>query len=409
MVELIKLGLVFLFLIILIKKNVPVGLTLFLGGLFLGILFQLSFSFLGKNILQACIDEKTLHLLGMVILITILGRLLDHTQIMSKLGESLEHLFQNIKVILTIIPAMVGLLPLPGGAMMSAPMVEEIGRGKDLSPEIKTSMNYWFRHIFEFVFPLYPGIVMSATLLGTTISKVVKAQLVLNIIMIIYGTIFVTTKIKLSQPSENKNVNFWKALFKLVLNFSPILFVVILNLVFKIDLLIALPITLVGLVIFQKVNLKTFGSLVLKSLTFEIISLIFGIMIFKRIIEVSGAVQVIPQSLISWGLPPVFLVTIIPFVVGLLTGMTTAFIGISYPILFGFLSNSGINFGNVMLLYGSGFVGVMLSPVHLCLVLSREYFKAEWGKTYRIILWPSILVIATAVLLNLLGFPWGKI
>jgi integral membrane protein (TIGR00529 family) len=408
MIELIKLGVVFLFLIVLIKKKVPVGLTLFFGGIFLGILFKLSFLSILKNLFQACIEFDTLHLLGMVLLITILGNLLQYTENMKNLTQSLEHLFKNVKVVLTIIPAMVGLLPMPGGAMMSAPMVEEIGKERALSPEIKTGMNYWFRHIFEFVFPLYPGIVMSATLLETTISKVVEAQFVLNLLMIIYGTIFVTTKIKVSSVSYEE-VNFWKSFSKLTLNFSPILFVVILNLGFKIDLLLALPLTLIGIVLYQKVNLKTFGSLILKSLTFEIVSLIFGIMIFKKIIEGSGAVQVIPQTLISWGLPSVFLVAVIPFIVGLLTGMTTAFIGISYPILLGFLSNSGVNFGNAMLLYAAGFTGVMLSPVHLCLVLSREYFKAEWGKTYRLIILPSLLVLATAIILNLLGYPWGRI
>ncbi|MFO0751886.1 MAG: DUF401 family protein [Thermodesulfovibrionales bacterium] len=47
------------------------------------------------------------------------------------------------------------------------------------------------------------------------------------------------------------------------------------------------------------------------------------------------------------------------------------------------------------LAFASGFLGVLLSPVHLCLVLTREYFKADaWGIYKRII--PASLVIMAA-------------
>jgi len=43
-----------------------------------------------------------------------------------------------------------------------------------------------------------------------------------------------------------------------------------------------------------------------------------------------------------------------------------------------------------------GFLGVMFSPVHLCLALTRVYFKAEWGPIYRLIAPSALLVAGTA-------------
>ena len=43
-----------------------------------------------------------------------------------------------------------------------------------------------------------------------------------------------------------------------------------------------------------------------------------------------------------------------------------------------------------------GFLGAMFSPVHLCLTLTRIYFKAEWGPIYRRIALSALLMVATA-------------
>ncbi|MCK7476244.1 MAG: DUF401 family protein [Candidatus Moduliflexus flocculans] len=46
----------------------------------------------------------------------------------------------------------------------------------------------------------------------------------------------------------------------------------------------------------------------------------------------------------------------------------------------------------------SGFAGILLSPAHLCLALTAEYFKADMRKVYRILVWPVAAVFAVALL-----------
>jgi hypothetical protein len=53
----------------------------------------------------------------------------------------------------------------------------------------------------------------------------------------------------------------------------------------------------------------------------------------------------------------------------------------------------------LMLAYASGFCGVLLSPLHLCLVLTKDYFKAELRKVYGILLAPVGVVWGVALLL----------
>jgi hypothetical protein len=175
------------------------------------------------------------------------------------------------------------------------------------------------------------------------------------------------------------------------------------------NLALALAVVILFLFVIRKVSLKDIGSMIKRSFSLDIVILILGVMIFKKLITVSGGIGVIPQSLSNFGISPVFAVCLVPFIVGILTGMTSAFVGISYPILFFFLSPNGVDYGYVMLAYGSGFTGVMLSPVHLCLVLTKDYFKASFRRVYLLILPAGLFLLASAIILVLLGFPWGKI
>ena len=94
------------------------------------------------------------------------------------------------------------------------------------------------------------------------------------------------------------------------------------------------------------------------------------------------------------GLPPMVVLFVLPFLAGLMTGLTIAYVGITFPILMPLMGSGSPSLGLLALAFGSGFAGVMLSPVHLCLVLSREYFNADMTQVYRRLWLPSALVLA---------------
>jgi len=409
MIELLKILIVFVFLVILIKKKIPIGYTLLLGAIFLGILFSLSILTLLENIFKATIEWDTLRLLFVVLLVTIFGGVLRYTRSLRDLTDSLENLIQSTRVILMLIPALIGLLPMPGGAMMSAPMVEVVGSRKKLSPEIKTAFNHWFRHILEYVFPLYQGIIIASVILKIPISKIILVQFPMTLTMLGLGIIFLGSKVRVTNEKRAGAKKIEENLFLFLKSIWGVLLAVILNLFLEIDLLWALLLSISFFSLVNRIKLSALLRIIRENVTWDIIMLIMGIMIFKKIIEVSGAVMVIPQTLSTLGISPVLVICLVPFAVGILTGVTTAFIGISYPILLSFLKPDGVNYGYAMLAYAAGFTGVMLSPVHLCLVLTKDYFKASFSGIYRLIILPSILLMIVALLLVLLGYPWGRI
>lgn len=72
------------------------------------------------------------------------------------------------------IPTVIGLLPMPGGAYISAVVADPLYNRMGMRPEDKTFLNYWMRHIWISVWPLFQGVLLTSAVLGISISSVVE-------------------------------------------------------------------------------------------------------------------------------------------------------------------------------------------------------------------------------------------
>jgi len=60
-------------------------------------------------------------------------------------------------------------------------------------------------------------------------------------------------------------------------------------------------------------------------------------------------------------------------------------------------------YGGGVLAYASGYVGILLSPFHLCLVLTTQYFGAKMKGVYRLLWMPSASIVGVAFVVFWLG------
>ena len=108
----------------------------------------------------------TISLLLIVWLIMVMSRIMKDTGHMDRVVESFTHLSKDSRTVGSVMTALIGLLPMPGGALFSAPLVESSLTRYSVSGEQKTLLNYWFRHIWEYWWPLYPGVVLAVAMLN---------------------------------------------------------------------------------------------------------------------------------------------------------------------------------------------------------------------------------------------------
>ena len=400
MTEIIKLLVVIAVIILLIKKKWNLEYVILLASLLVGVFFDLSPIQIGNNFVLALIDPATLKLIGIIVLVYILSGVLRKVESLRDLVDSLRGLVKDYRLILAFIPALLGLIPMPAGAMFSAPMVKEVGGRAGLTPEEETFVNYWFRHIWEFVWPLFPGIILFAGLLKVEIQEVILVQFPLTIATVIVGFVWEYKNLRKDTTLINKKdilFNFKKLFFGV----WPILLIIIMVLGTKTDLLFSLVIVILSLIFLniKKLSLKMLKEIIRNDIDLGVVILIASIMIFKRILQVSGGIEIIPEVFAKLGIHPFIVLFIIPFFIGTMTGLGTAALGIGLPVLLPIIIQGEANLYYAMLAFTGSFVGVMISPMHLCLVVTRNYFKADVGKIYKMLILPLIIISLSALIL----------
>ena len=141
------------------------------------------------------------------------------------------------------------------------------------------------------------------------------------------------------------------------------------------------------------------GIIVRAGTSAQILISVVMVIYFKQMLEAAQAVDGFHRGLYQLGVPPLVLLVILPFSIGLMTGLTIAFVGVAFPILLPIIKGGDNLLVYLMLAYASGYCGVLLSPLHLCLVLTKDYFKAELYKVYHILLAPVAVVWGVAILI----------
>jgi len=175
----------------------------------------------------------------------------------------------------------------------------------------------------------------------------------------------------------------------------PVATVVILVLIFRIELSLALTLVIVGLWIFHRYRPKDIFINLKEGISFNVILLVIGIMVFKSLLKESGAVATLPDLFGRYGIPTILIISILPFIAGLLTGLTVGFVGITFPMIIHLLGGDP-PIQVMAFAFGCGYVGVLLSPVHVCLILTKEYFHADLGGIYKKMIIPALILISIA-------------
>jgi hypothetical protein len=120
----------------------------------------------------------------------------------------------------------------------------------------------------------------------------------------------------------------------------------------------------------------------------RILILLFAVFLFKDTLAASGIVRDFARSVS--GLPMVAAACIVlPFIAGLLTGLMVGFVGLSFPVLLDLIRHAGLQeytLPLVVLSLSAGNCGQLLSPLHVCLVVTCEFFNTKLQR-----IWPSLL------------------
>jgi len=349
---------------------------------------------------------RSAKLMVLVYIINLLGFLMREAGREKELVCGLEAAFGDRRVMAAFTPMAMGLLPMPGGAILSASMVQmTLAHQSDNGH--KSAVNMWFRHVWELVDPLYPGIILSSQMLAVSFVSLSLANWNVFWAMLLFGAIFLLKDVVRIEPQRTCSkfsglVMMLKSLVPIAVAFGVTLLDGVIKGAWARHFVGALPGVTAGVisaVLLWKINWHTFVVCAKKAVEARMQLIVVFSLLLATAIEVSGAVGGMKADFNHYGLPTIIIIALLPFLTGFLTGVTMAFVSMSMPVVVAMTSGTseGLITG-FSVAYTAGFIGVFYSPVHLCMLLSAEKFGTDLWSTYRWMIWPGVAMLAVLIL-----------
>lgn len=334
-------------------------------------------------------------------LVSVLVSLYRDTGMVDRLAQGLVSALRRPRLVVMFVPAVLGVLSIPGGALMSAPVVDRVGEELGLGKAEKLFVNIWFRHLIFLVYPLSSVILVTSALADVNIWSMIIRNFPAFCVMASVGY-FLVLRGKRGGASRSAFLN---AREDLLVSLLPLMLAVFLSLVFQLFLGWMLPpyfliaggvaVGIAALAVSSKTGVRGIVGSALSKLSLEVFATTVGIVFLRIAFSVSGASSAVAEVVGSTGLGGWVLLVVLPFVFSYLTGNSLSGVAISYPILEGII---GIGISEAALLFDSAFLGYLSSPAHMCYVYTAQYLKANFTSGYKYMVPATALVLLAAVL-----------
>lgn len=378
----------------LIIRRYDVSIALGLGVLLYAVLTLNSLNDLGKVTVDL-LSVATVNTLLSLIQAMFLADLYRESRVAEKMIDGISCLGDRVAGFIT--PAIIGLLPMPGGAYISAVLADPLYNRLRLGSDEKTYINYWFRHIWVPTWPLFQNIIMASAILGVSVRDILSINWRITVASILAGVIvstYIFAQTQRRDSGDKKISDKNSCSLRGVIHLWPFIIISILALVLNIALPIALLITIAMFIAIYKPRDSVILRALKYSLNIPIILLLIEILVFSSLIRETNLASEINRLVSDYLLVAVF---IVPLVIGFGTAAEFAYVALAFPPFLTAFHESNVY---TVLAFLGGYMGVMLSPSHACLVLSAKYYNSILTKPYRYII-PSVIltVILTSTLL----------
>ena len=425
----LKILAVFLGMLLLTRFRIPLGCAIIMGGI-------------GLNLWAGHAPNAVLASLGAALRQSYLWMLLAITALVVEFGRymSQERNAQAIVALsrrlggrhgrlwsLMVVPLVIGLVPMPAGALFSAPMIGRIVDEDHWEPAWKTAVNYWFRHVVEYWWPIYPVVIISLSVFNMETWQYVLALIAFTPVTLLAGYVFLLHSHRARligvrpSASETGIRRFTLVMLPLiviilsVLLLPPLLGLGIPALSPQSRKMLAMLIGMllgIGLILRDKggrPNKRMFAAL-FERRSLNILLIMGSVVIFQSLLEASCLLPDAGRELMEAGVPVVLLVAGLPLLAGLITGLAVGFAGLAFPLVVGLMGQAGTGLtpmATLVLAFGFGYMGMMLSPIHLCLLVTRDYFSSTLIAVYRQILPCAAVMLCFSLIMYVVFHAFG--
>lgn len=383
--------------VILLKKQVNLGLIMLIDTVFLAVIARLPVLTALKYSFNGAFSRSTLKLILILFLIMMIENIMRKSGMIKTVVDSLKEIVGSNRLAAGLMPTVLGLLPSPGGARFSCPMVEEITK-ENTDESNKSFINYWFRHIWLDGFILYPGVILAAELLKVSVISMFLHLVPFMLVSVVSGSVFGLLKVKKEEIKRTRPVA--ESIKTFIISLLPVIIVIIAYIslleVTGFSLEIAAGSVMIALLVIKKYPFNKILQTVREAFPIKLVLIIIGVMVFKEVLLDSGAINELPALMNSYGIPVAILYILLPFAGAFTSGITISYVSLTFPILITLGIANNLWFASAA--YVAGFIGTMATPLHLCAVMTADFFKSSLANLLKRIVLAEIPLFLIVIL-----------
>ena len=298
------------------------------------------------------------------------------------LEKDIQQVFEAIdKRKATILgPSIFGLLPIPGGAILSCPIIDNVMDNKNVYE--KVACNIWFRHILFIIYPLSSSLIVATTIAQLNILEVIPFYIPVFLIALAIGWIFYLKGLESKPTGSSIRIH---DLIPLLLIFMAPVIQISLNIIgihVNIATFVSVSIVLALSITYTKISLRDLSFLARKMKIWNFSLILLSLIFYTETFRLTST-NIIGK--LKFGL--LLLLFVFPFILGFLTGRVQLAASLVLPIAL--LEFGSVSIGMFIAIFSSALSGYLMSPAHPCLVLSAKYFECDISGVIKKLLIPS--------------------
>lgn len=400
----LKLAAVILLLLILVNKKMHLGIALLIASIVLLFINGQGLLEFGHALVGMTKDSLTYTMTFTILFISIMGYLMNKYRMLDRMIEHLEQILKSAKATILLAPTIIGLLQVTGGALMSCPVVDKLGDKLNLPNAKRAAINMIFRHGLFFSYPLSPTIILAAQLGGFELFDFIKIQFPVTIAMFLLGYFSLLKGVKDQKPDKISAKEYIGHIKGFIIYSSPIWVSIVTTVITGLPVHYTLPIGILVAIIVNFFDAKRDSQykinenplvLIIKGINVKMVASVLGILLFKTVVGSLTELNDFIASMVNGGIPIEIIVIVSVGILSFSMGNFQPSLAVVYPLILPVATSYNIILRFAYLIYAVGFFSYFTSPIHMCQVLTLEYFNTnmkELYKNYKIFL-PGLVAI----------------
>lgn len=331
------------------------------------------------------IHWDTLEIILVVSLISTLGGLMKRGGLLDRIVSEMHNSVRNIRASMMFIPAIMGVLVVPGGAMLSMPFLDTLGEQANLPKVRRLVINLAFRHTAVFLLPYSSSLLLVVSILtDLNVYDLIKLNAIFALGMVVLGYFFFVRKVPKNLMPYDETVSRFGEFGRLMWHLLPVYLCVVLNTVLGWSFVVGLLLSM--LLVFVMTEKKGFLRRTAKSFNYNLTLVFVAITFLKEIITRMDGLMDTVTRFVGLAQSPVIAVACMALCAlffGFLSGSQPLGMGVVIP----FVPALGLSLNGTLLaafvIYIAGFSGYYFSLLHMCQVLCLEYMGVNTKEIYR--------------------------